>query len=219
MARVFIQNPTRYNLTIGNRGAMRLPPQAAGMTYHHIIPYNELRDFWNTAVANDLEQIRETIVPQLIRSMPEYPLDQANPQRAQALVGSASGLLQMIWAGNYVHAPAPAPAPAGIDDFNAVYTWMPGNLFAGPTVRANDPEDQFDSFAHRVVPEGRYLIVLAAHRAIELYLGLRQPNAYTPNAAGTRARAQDARLAHDAGLALARVATVTDPTPYDPTRW
>src|SRR5438093_707693 len=60
MARVFIRNPTRYRLTIGDRGAMRLPPQAAGMTYHHIIPFNELRDFWNTAVANDLEQLRET---------------------------------------------------------------------------------------------------------------------------------------------------------------
>ena len=81
MARLLNPNPTRYDLTIGERGAMRLPTQPRGMTYHHIIPFPELRAFWNTAVACDLEPLRETLVPELIRSMTEYPLKPAISRR------------------------------------------------------------------------------------------------------------------------------------------
>jgi hypothetical protein len=218
MAKVTNRHPTPYRLTIGDRGAMRLPPQAAGMTYHHIIPYNELRDFWNTSVGRDLEPLRKTLVPALRRAMEEYPLDQGNPERARALRGSAGRLLQLIEGGNYVHAPA-AASPAGMDDFNAVYTWMPGNLFAGPTSRANDPGEGFDSYASRFVEPGRYLTVLRAHQAIQLYVGQCRVSTYTADAAGTRARVRDARLAHAAGLALARVADYSDTTAYDPSGW
>lgn len=218
MARLLNPNPTRYDLTIGERGAMRLPPQARGLAYHHIIPLPQLRDFWNTGVACDLEPPRETLVPELIRSMTEYPLDQDNPARAALLVSSATRLLRMIWMGNYVHAAA-AMSPAGLDDFNSVYTWLPGNLFSGPTKRPDDPGDQFDSFGSRCVEEGRYLDVLRAHRAIQAYLGQNPARGYTANAVGTRARARVTQLAHTAGLALARVATYAAPTPHDPSVW
>jgi hypothetical protein len=218
MARLTNRNPTPYRLTIGDRGAMRLPPQAAGMTYHHIIPFNELRDFWNTAVRNDLEQLRETLVPALLRAMDAYPLDQGNPARARALLDSARRMLQMIWMGNYVHS-ATANSPDGIEDFKAVYTWMPGNLFPGPTRRSNDPEDLFDSFANRVVEGDRYLTVLRAHQAIQAYLGQPGLGVYTADAAGTRARTRAGQMAHAAGLALARVAAYPDVAAYDPSRW
>jgi hypothetical protein len=216
VARLLNRNPTRYRLTIGDRGAMRLPPQAAGMTYHHIIPFNELRDFWNAGVASDLEQLRETLVPALLRAMGDYPLDRGSPDRARLLVTSARRMLQMVWMGNHVHDPA-ANSPDGIEDFKTVYTWMPGNLFAGPTRRANDPGDRFDSFASRAVEGGRYLAVLRAHQAIQAYLD--QPGGYAADADGTRARARAAQLARAAGLALARVAAYTDVTAHDPAHW
>ena len=153
MGRVMNPNPTRYDLTIGERGAMRLPRQAEGMTYHHIIPFNELRLFWNTAVTCDLEPLRETLVPELIRSMRDYVLNQEPPARPEALIQSAMQLLNNIWLGNYVH--AAGMAPPGIDDFKAVYTWLPGNLFSGPTIRHEDPGDRFDSFASRCLVEAR----------------------------------------------------------------
>lgn len=218
MARLPNPNPTRYRLTIGDRGAMRLPPQPAGMTYHHIIPFNELRDFWNAGVGNDLEQLRETIVPALLRAAGEYPLDSANPARAQLLIAGATRMLRMIWAGNYAHSPT-ANSPDGIEDFKVVYTWMPGNIFAGPSNRAGDPEHRFDSFASRVVEGDRYLTALRAHQAIQAYLVLPPGVDYPATAAGTRARARAAQLARAAGLALARVAAYTDVTAYDPARW
>jgi hypothetical protein len=218
MARLRNPNPTRYDLTIGARGAMRLPAQPRGMTYHHIIPFNQLREFWNTGVSCDLEVLRETLVPALINSMADYPLDEENPARAAILVDSATRLLRMVWMGNYVHDPG-AVSPAGIDDFNSVYTWLPGNLFSGPTIRPDDPEDRFDSFANRCVEEGRYLDVLRAHRAIQAYLGQIPAGDYTADAAGTRARARVAHLAHTAGLSLARVAAYADATPHDPSDW
>ena len=79
MGRVMNPNPTRYDLTIGERGAMRLPRQEEGMTYHHIIPFPVLRTFWNTAVACDLETLRETLVPALNRSMETYALERKPP--------------------------------------------------------------------------------------------------------------------------------------------
>ncbi len=212
-------HPTRYRLTIGSRGDMRLPPQPAGMTYHHIIPFNELRAFWNAGVACNLEQLRETIVPALFRAIPGYPLDTANPARSRLLVASADRLLRMIWTGNYVHDPDAPNSPDVIEDFKVVYTWMPGNIFAGPSNRANDPEDLFDSFASRVVEGGRYLAALRAHQAIQAYLARGHQGEYPPTAAGTRARTRDGQLAHAAGLALARVAAYTDVTAYDPARW
>jgi hypothetical protein len=218
MARATNPRGTRYRLTLGERGAMRLPPQAAGMTYHHIIPYNELRDFWNTAVGRDPETLRQTLVSALRRAMDGYPLDQTNPTRARALLGSAGHLLVMIEGGNYVHDPAASSAP-GMDDLSAIYSWMPGNLFSGPTNRANDPEEGFDSFASRFVEESQYVTVLRAHQAIRLYLDLCRGSVYTPDAVGTRARARDAQLAHAAGLALARVAQYGETTPYDPSGW
>ena len=124
----------------------------------------------------------------------------------------------MIWMGNYVHAPN-AMSPAGLDDFNAVYTWLPGNLFSGPTNRPDDPGDQFDSFASRCVEEGRYLDVLRAHRAICAYLDQNPAQVYPANAAGTRARSRALQRAHSAGLALARVTTYTTQTPHDPIVW
>jgi hypothetical protein len=218
MARARNPNPTPYRLTLGQRGAMRLPPQDAGMTYHHILPFNELRDFWNAAVANDQEQLGETLVPALLESMRLYPLDQANPVRASQLIETASELLQQIRAGNYVHSPS-AASPVGIDDFNAVYTWMPGNLFPGPTKRASDPGDQFDNFASRFVEGSRYLTVLRAHQAIRLYLDQFPPGGYSADAQGTRARGRAAQTAHAAGLALAQVAKYVTMIAYDPARW
>lgn len=113
MARLLNRNPTAHRLTIGDRGAMRPPPQAAGMTYHHIIPFNGLRDFWNAGVACDLEPLRETLVPALLRAVDDYPLDQGNPTRARLLVASARRMLQMIWMGNYAHSPT-ADSPDGV---------------------------------------------------------------------------------------------------------
>src|SRR5262249_19989773 len=105
MGRALNPNPTGYRLTIGNeRGDMRLRRQARGMTYHHILPFNVLRDFWNEGAAHDLEQLRETLVPRLMRSMGAYAIDRTDPDKAAALVSSAEGLLRMIWMGNYVHA-------------------------------------------------------------------------------------------------------------------
>ena len=84
--------------------------------------------------------------------------------------------------GNYVH--AAGMSPPGIDDFCAVYTWLPGNLFSGPTHRpGGDPGDHFDSFASRCVDEGRYLDVLRAHQAIQAYLGQNRGAGFADTAA------------------------------------
>ena len=111
-------------------------------------------------------------------------------------------------------------SPPGFDDFNAVYSWLPGNLLSGPTSRpGGDPGSRFDPLASRCLEEGRYLDVLRASQAIQAYFGQNPAAGYSLSPDGTRARARAAQLAHAAGLALARVATYPQATTYDPKAW
>jgi hypothetical protein len=223
IARPFVANPTRYNLALPEiRNERDLLPDRAGMEYHHIIPHSVLRVFWNTCVARNLEQLRETLVPELRRSMGAYPLVRPDEATVTLVRTEVDGFLNQIWMGRYAHdaaCPGPPPVPVMMENFRGIYLWLPGNLFVGPRDRDNDPGDGFDSYASRVLERERYLTVLSAYGAIQMYLGQQQGAARTADATGTRAAAQNGKLAHAAGLALARVARYSDMTAYDPRVW
>ena len=204
----------RCDLTIGTRhGDKPLPRLDAGITYHHIVPWNELSEFWNTAVACNPDELRTTFIPALVRSMRRYPHDPRHLDKAPLLYDSATAFLHGVQYGRYEHA-AGGASPDGINDFQAVYTWMPGNLFAGPTKRSDDSKDKFDVHANKYVDPGRYQAALWAHNTIDRYL--RFARAARGSGAWTQAMAN---VALDAGQALARVAEFTEPVPHDPAKW
>jgi hypothetical protein len=225
MGRFINPNPEAYNLAIDGRGQTILPKPTDSQVLHHIIPNATLRDFWNTAVAQNLEQLRETLVPKLRLAMQSYPQVEPDADTAKKVVAGADQLLRMIWSGNYVHSATIFRRPADdiFENFTSIYIWMPGNLFAGPYNRADDPQltperDQFDRIANRFVGQERYNTLLQAYKAIGHYLNQRPGNGYTADPAGTRKRTRDCVLAQAAGLALGLVSEYDTVSNYDPSK-
>jgi hypothetical protein len=181
---VAVPNPMRYNLTIDtkNRGRQIIATQR-GVEYNYVIPVRELGEFWNTAVANNLEALRKTLVFGLWHATEKYPRVEPSPEQASVVADKAIRLLKMIWGRTYVHdagVNVTPPPDRMLHEFKVIYIWMPGNLFGGPTV----PGDQFDVRAERLLERGRYQTVLRAHRAIEQYLGQRPLSDSLASAAG-----------------------------------
>ena len=144
-----------YNtdLTDYGQNASRYPIQFAR---HHIIPFNVIRDFYNTVA-----QRRET------RSMRKFFLAFASiapnwrGNRHELCVGQSDFGFNIGVAIQFARAiafgwsqmRADVDSVRGFDSFNEFYTWMPWNLFIGPegAHRLDDPGAGFESQAAGVV--------------------------------------------------------------------
>ncbi|MDT0309600.1 hypothetical protein RM780_21945 [Streptomyces sp. DSM 44917] len=63
-----------------------------------------------------------------------------------------------------------ALTPDGWDTFVQVQVWLPGNLFAGPPKRVDDPGQRFDTPARFVVSREQYALLGEADGLIARYL-------------------------------------------------
>jgi hypothetical protein len=216
-------NPTRWNLTVGQRRPDSPLGPTGGMTYHHTIPYNILRDFWNRSVAYNLDEFRGLFLRPFAQAVGRYPVCPGDPDAATGLIADVTRVLNEIVSGAVTH-DAAGPEPPNWRWVRGVYAWMPGNLFLGPTLRpkdrgwGSDPEENFDTFASQCMDAGRYLVVLQARRAIEAYLAI----GVQPIPAAGRGAGPDvlrARAARAAAAALARVAEYPAPTSFNEEDW
>jgi hypothetical protein len=138
------------------------------MTRHHIIPYNQLRRFWNRMVQeghlrNAPSSLFDGITNLLRQDDTGFTLNQAD--REQAIQ-----LLEDIRQGRVTH-DANSLTPNGWDSFQQVYAWMPGNLFFGPggNFRTGDPGEEFEGDAGSVVGENGFAQYERANRLITQY--------------------------------------------------
>jgi hypothetical protein len=84
-------------------------------------------------------------------------------------------LIDDIRYGNIRHSANTRETPTGWDSLTELYAWMPGNLFIGPSNRADDPGSNFDTPALPVVGGNNYNELLAADSAIERYVNSNSP--------------------------------------------
>ncbi len=184
---------------------------SGGMTYHHTIPANALRDVWNHFLANHFDEFRSTFLKPFSAALFRYPVCPNDAEAKLSFTASVGGQLKQIVAGALTHDPT-ATEPANWEWLRQAYIWMPGNLFHGPSNRAKgggyggDPEEGFDTFASRCMPQGHYNVLLNAYRVMEAYR--RAPGGIA-----------GARAARAAGQSLAAVANYDGLTAYNAAHW
>ena len=178
-------NPNRWNLTIAQqRPDSPLGSTGGGLICHHAIPYNRLRDFWNRAVRDNLDDFRGTFLRPFVQALRRYPVCPGDPGAAAGFTTAVAAVLDQVASGDITHDEGRLGPPKW-GWVAQVYAWMPGNLFLGPLRPdkkkdpgwGSDPGEEFDTFASRCMAEGRYVAVRAGRQAIDTYLTLPAPPA------------------------------------------
>jgi hypothetical protein len=161
------------------------------MTRHHIVPYNQLRTFWNRMV---LEGHLRTAANPLFNSIINVLRDNSGFTLNLADREQIIQLLTDIREGRVTH-DANRPVPEGLDSLRQFYAWMPGNLFIGPggAFRTDDPGEGFEQNAVVVVGERGFTQYQEADNIITEYerthrIGLAQQIAGTLGNIASRRR-------------------------------
>ncbi|MBD0670222.1 hypothetical protein BU198_05725 [Streptomyces sp. CBMA156] len=171
------------------------------MARHHVTPYNQLKALWNAnlkdpAVARSLLLAIDTNIGLYTDRSDSARKDD---QRVRTFCAELAN-------GQFTHNPG-GDRHTGWDSFWEVYSWLPGNLFIGPTTRADDPEENFEkdaepifSSAHGVDP--RYGLLSLVNKKITEHLG-----------------SKTCRSAEEAYGMLAEVATQARYVDYQGSHW
>lgn len=145
-----------------------------GRSYHHVVPYCDLRDFWNKLVENNiiaggefLRVLRRNLDLQQYVDLLE-PGGNLGNNDAREIVN----LARDIYTGAVCHAEGAGNRPPGWDNLVLVYSWLPGNLFVGPSDRCDDRGDEFDQAFCGLwgATRNRVSILTAANTMILAYL-------------------------------------------------
>lgn len=150
----------------GNDNKPRKPAEWPSAVYHHIIPWNVLRAFWNLLVDN----VKPVAITK--KKGKRYTGHQKKQmQRYLAVVGfeaNAHPIVEAIWEGRFQHV-----NPALTEDLDWRLCWQPYNLVVGPRDRpghAPDPGEEID-FPPMAPPNGaRATDLLRASRSMQNYL-------------------------------------------------
>ena len=124
------------------------------MSRHHIIPFNLLRDFYNTVVQRRRLSLLGAFLNTFSRFIPFYAGAAAGQQICLAdrvnLVGAVTLAISLA---NGVVEAGGENLPEYFDSFESFYVWMPWNLFIGPSGdwRSDDPGPGFETQASHIV--------------------------------------------------------------------
>lgn len=176
--------PEPYNLHCeGRMGHPFRPPGGAvisdkplNLTYHHIVPYSKLIDFWNRLVGRGDIKNCEFLPPiwDMIKKGAYVDIlhvaERALPGARERDLEAVRELAMKIYKGEVFHDQRGGRHGAW-DNLMTVYGWLPGNIFVGPTERSDDPGDSLDEAAFRIMGarQVRRRIVSAANSEILSY--------------------------------------------------
>lgn len=189
-----------YNTALTERSDLSDANHPVNMTRHHIIPDNRLRDFWNRMLRDGHFNAANALLSVFESNLGQYQMNLAQ-------INELRELLQGLQDGSIRHN-SEAVRPEAFDDLAALYEWMPGNLFIGPTggggqyQRTDDPGSDFEENAGAVIGNRDFRVRQDANAAIEAYLG-----------SGDRSAAQRAIIG------LAAMARRNSPYDVNPTGW
>nr|BFD40787.1 hypothetical protein FFPRI1PSEUD_22860 [Pseudomonas sp. FFPRI_1] len=165
-----VPNPAGdYNLSMDARAGSPYPPSdnysadlktsGVGPAYtvpvsrHHIIAYNQLRDFYMSVVQRghlkELKGFWDGFGGRFTSYGRDNGVNVTPPVAAD--YDQAKTLLEEIGRGVVRANAGVPPRPLGWDTFHGFYTWMPWNLFLGPNGRNDDPGENFETNAQYIV--------------------------------------------------------------------
>lgn len=162
-----------YNVDLTESGIG--PSFTVPVSRHHIIPYNLIRDFYNEVIKNNR---RQRIIGGFFKNMGILIGVYAGTQGVlcnDAVMSSleqAADLSYMIAAGQISNSEHAVSRPDGYDYMVEYFAWLPGNLFIGPTLRADDPGENFEEDSVYIIGSERYRILRDLRNQMEAYLEL-----------------------------------------------
>lgn len=175
-----------YALNMGNqRMSAPYPPianfntdltqQGVGPLYtvpvsrHHIIPFNILRSFYNAVLNNGHMIYLRGFLYVMQNNMNGYA--GVSGMDCSSNAGSIERAMNIAAAFSYnlIH-PGGDVTPDGLDDFQEFYTWLPGNLFIGPTNRSDDPGDGFEEASFQIIGADAYALMREGYDSMQLYV-------------------------------------------------
>lgn len=138
-----------------------LPNQAVDgvpMTRHHIIPANMLIDFYN-------------VTQRMSSQIGDSPVQQSIRHTIRNIFDSYYDLYTPYWGPvTEIRNAIANRLGFGQDDLSIILrmfvSWLPGNIFYGPTARLNDPHDQFDADAEYILGEANFRPIRSLHDRI-----------------------------------------------------
>ncbi|WP_327070961.1 hypothetical protein OG500_35580 [Kitasatospora sp. NBC_01250] len=144
------------------------------LTLHHIVPFSlskGLAALWNAVAADGALSAAQPLLSAIALNVDRYGtnLGSADRERVKTI---ANGIKN----GTITHSSTATTTPDGWDNFAQVYAWLPGNLFCGPTDRADAPaNDDFDAPARLIIGTGaQYTTLQTADSRIRQYLADRK---------------------------------------------
>lgn len=134
------------------------PGYTVQVSRHHIIPYNILRRFYNTVISRPGDQL---LIRSFFLTMGDEVQHYAARGGTSCQVGNSdladAATLSLALSDNYARqGQAANNPPLGFDTFWQFYTWLPGNLFIGPTNRTDDPGENFEANAAAIVGQSAF---------------------------------------------------------------
>ncbi|MDP9534015.1 hypothetical protein Q7L38_15680 [Pseudomonas protegens] len=165
-----VPNPDgNYNLSMDARAGSPYPPSdnysadlktsgvgpafTVPVSRHHIIAYNQLRDFYMSVVQRghlkELKGFWDGFGARFLSYGQDNRVNVTAPVAAD--YDQAKTLLEEIGRGVVRANAGVPPRPLGWDTFHGFYTWMPWNLFLGPNGRNDDPGEQFETNAQYII--------------------------------------------------------------------
>lgn len=137
---------------------IRNPAHPVKMARHHLIPWNQLRKFWDNMIrGGQFDLLSGTLIRQMSENIDRYPL---SAKYRENVLGSFRVFDGLVSNHSLVHDPtALSDAQVHVTTFREMYCWMPGNLFIGPDGEhrgKGDPVEKFESDARAAAGAERF---------------------------------------------------------------
>jgi hypothetical protein len=158
-------NLDNYNTALTKSGSGLDYP--IGVSRHHIIPYNTIRDFFNLLWQS---QSRTALAGKYFTMLGNHIPDYAKIGGGNAAAAEQASTFAKRLGSGYVK-PGGATTAPGTDDFLEYVAWMPGNLFIGPSgqFRTDDPGENFETNAKYIIGQKRFDTLVAIRDAMVAY--------------------------------------------------
>ncbi|MFF4285616.1 DUF6603 domain-containing protein [Streptomyces sp. NPDC001633] len=132
------------------------------LSRHHIIPYNELVQFWNKVIEDEYNKpspTRHKLKEELQRLVRAILDNCGRYSDVKVKADHFRNFADRFSASAYTHGGEESPSPDGRDDLLSIFAWLPANLFLGPTGsghRYDDAKDGFESGCTPIIGAGNF---------------------------------------------------------------
>ncbi|CAM3735284.1 hypothetical protein [Parendozoicomonas haliclonae] len=143
--------------------------QQIELSCHHVVPNSRLQAYWNAHLANGHLECSRKFLDQMWRCIGDYSV------RHHGSTVDASRLVQRL-VQERIEFDQDGLVPDGLDAFGELFSYMPGNMFMGPSAssrccrRGDDPLCEFEKNAWVVIGYQPYRILWDLNETIQDYL-------------------------------------------------